>query len=333
MPWCFIILAFAFQPLAAQNSTDSLVTSEPEWGTKNYSQEDKIFNRSVWSFIDNPALAGFDRKLAVAYRFRMKNLSMGVPNDEGNLELAFMKHEVFVDLSTGGPKQNWGTAIYYSNEKELQHSIQRLVSTSSFRVSINNHHLVFGMKATLQFSKLNDWEGLTYPDMIDPRSGFVYETQEIRPNNTVTVLYFGYGLKYYWKRFSFDYSVEPKPTTGFEFRDVGHRVIRNKFKSNYHFNVGDGVTISPEFVAEIISDGNNIGLFSGYVTITYKDMAYGQLGIADNNRLSFRAGYQLKDMLVIEAGLSSYLDRTMEKIAGLASVDVGIRYQIRPWYR
>nr|MBP9152826.1 hypothetical protein [Flavobacteriales bacterium] len=316
-----------------QETVDSIVPIEPEWNTKDYAQEDKIFNRSVWTFVDNPALAGFDRKLAAAYRFRMKNLSMGVPNDKGNLELAFMKHEAFIDLSTGGPKQNWGTAVYYSNEKELQHIIQHAMLASSFRINIKDHHLILGAKATFQFTEFNDWGRLTFPDMIDPRLGFVYRTHEIRPNNTFAFVYFGWGLKYYWKRFSFDYSLDPKPSTGFDFRGTSHRVIRNKFKSNYHFNVGDGVTISPELVGEIISDGNNFGLFSAYATITYKDMAYGQLGVADLNRLSFRAGYQLKDMLVIEAGLSSYLDKTMEKIGGLASVDVGIRYQIRPWYR
>lgn len=331
----FALISILLLPLFVfgQETVDSIVPIEPEWDTKNYTQEDKIFNRSVWTFVDNPALAGFDRKLAAAYRFRMKNLSMGVPNDEGNLELAFMKHEAFVDLSTGGPKQNWGTAVYYSNEKELQHSIQHIVSASSFRINIQDHHLILGAKVTFQFTKQNDWDRFTFPDMIDPRSGFVYETQEIKPNNTYAFVYFGGGLRYYWKRFSFDYSVESKPATGFEFRGMNHRVIRNKFRSNYHFNVGDGVTISPELVGEIISDGNNIGLFSAYTTITYKDMAYGQLGVAELNRLSFRAGYQLKDMLVIEAGMSSYLDKTMEKIGGLASVDVGIRYQIRPWYR
>lgn len=78
---------------------------EPEWSTKNYTQEDKIYNRSVWTFADNPALVGFDRKMAFAYRFRAKNLSMGVPNDEGNLELAFMKHEAFIDYGFGGKKK------------------------------------------------------------------------------------------------------------------------------------------------------------------------------------------------------------------------------------
>ena len=335
------ILFLLFLPalLFGQEKVDSTAEQLPEWDTKNYSQEDKIFNRSVWTFVDNPALAGFDRKLAVAYRFRMKNLSMGVPNDEGNLKLAFMKHEAFVDLSTGGPKQNWGAAIYYSNEKELQHSIQHIVSASSFRISIKNHHLILGAKATVQFSKLNDWNRLTFPDMIDPRSGFVYETQEIQPNETYAFAYFGAGLRYYWKRFSFDYAVDWKPNSGWEITGAPTRVLSNKFRTTYHFNVGDGITITPEVTGVIQSIGNgfnskhHLGFFSAYTTITYKDIAYGQLGVADLNRLSFRAGYQLKDMLVVEAGMTSYLDKTMEKIGGLASVDVGIRYQIRPWYR
>ncbi|MCF8460096.1 MAG: hypothetical protein K9G46_05180 [Flavobacteriales bacterium] len=333
----FILLLPLF--VFGQETVDSIVPIEPEWNRKDYSQEDKIFNRSIWTFVDNPALAGFDRKLAAAYRFRMKNLSMGVPNDKGKLELAFMKHEAFVDLSTGGPKQNWGTAVYYSNEKELQHTIQHAMLASSFRINIKDHHLILGAKITFQLSKLNDWGKLTFGDMFDPRYGLVYQTNEIRPSSKSNFIYFGGGLRYYWKRFLFDYSVERKPDNGWALAQMGTNIMTNKLKAVYHFNVGDGITISPEVTGEIqsignnIGSGNNFGFFSAYATITYKDMAYGQLGIADLNRLSFRAGYQLKDMLVIEAGLSSYLDKTMEKIGGLAGVDVGIRYQIRPWYR
>lgn len=153
---------------------------ESEWNTKNYSQEDKIFNRSVWTFIDNPALAGFDRKLAIAYRFRMKNLAMGVPNKRGNMELAFMKHEAFVDLSTGGPKQNWGVGLYYSHEKELLHLYNTVQLAHSLRINlIKQHYLLLGVSAELQFSKLDSWDKLTFGDMIDPRYGYVYATQEI----------------------------------------------------------------------------------------------------------------------------------------------------------
>jgi hypothetical protein len=306
---------------------------EAEWSSKNYSQEDKIYNRSVWTFVDNPALAGFDRKLAAAYRFRMKNLKMGVPNDAGNLELAFIQHEAFIDLSLGGEKQNWGTALYYSNEKELQHNIQKLIAASSFRVSIKDHHLIFGAKVTMQFSRLNDWDKLTFGDMFDPRFGAVYGTNEVRPSSNYNFLYFGGGLRYHWKRFAFDYAVEWKPTEGWALSQIGTSVLRNNLKAVYHFNVGDGVTISPEVATVIRSTANHFVFFSGFVTISYLNRFYGQMGVADLNRFTFRGGYQLKDYLIIEVGGASYLNEKMKKIAGLAGVEIGIRYQIRPWFR
>lgn len=335
-----ILFLFVTMAVLGQETDTLIAPSEPEWSTKNYSQEDKIFNRSVWTFADNPALAGFDRKLAVAYNFRMRNLAMGVPNKDGNLELAFMKHEAFLDLSLGGPKQNWGTAIYYSDEKELHHTIQRVVFASSHRISIKQHHVILGVLAGFQYSDVGDWANFLFRDMFDPRYGLVYQTNEIKRTGGNNFGYFGGGIKYYWRRFSFDYSVQERPSDGFAITWIGSTTVRNRFKALYHFNIGDGVTISPEIAGEVRSIfltnpkwGTNFGFFSAYATITYLDKAYGQLGIADLNRFTFKGGYQLKDFLVIEIGVSSYLNEIMKKIGGLASVDVGIRYQIRPWFR
>lgn len=335
-----------------QEASDSLqAPSEPEWSAKNYSQEDKIFNRTVWTFADNPALAGFDRKLAVAYNFRMRNLAMGVPNEKGNLELAMMKHEALVDLPFGGPKQNWGMGLYYAYEKEFQQTYHRIQMARSLRIRlVKEHYLILGFSIGVQFAKLENQRQLTFGDMIDPRLGFVYRTNEVNRGDHRIQGYFNPGLRYYWRRFSFDYSLNIGPGDTWALAGMPTSSVRNKLKTGYHFNVGDGVTISPEFVADILTTyghfypngygtrlvvkpTNNFGLYSFYATITFKDMAFGQLGITDLNKLSFRAGYQLKDMLVIQIGLTSYLDKTMEKIGGIASVDAGIRYQIKAWNR
>ena len=334
----------------SQGNEASPTFNSNEWNTLDYTQEDKIYNRSVWTFVDNPALAGFDRKLAFAYRFRMKNLAMGVPNEDGNLELGFKKHEAFVDMPFGGPKQNWGLGLYYSHEKELRHSYHRIQLAQSHRVKlIKDHYLIVGVSFTVQFSKLDSWDHLIFGDMIDPRYGFVYATQERRPSDQRALPYMNAGLRYYWKRFSFDYSVQHGPQGTWALAGMPTREVTNKLRAAYHFNVGDGVTISPELAARIqtvyglfYANGsdrlidkttNNFGFFSAFATISYKDMVYGQLGIADLNRFTFRAGYQLKDYLVIEIGGSSYIDETMKKIAGPAGVQGGIRYQIRAWYR
>lgn len=320
-----------------QEKVDSVKTPEPEWSTKDYSQEDKIFNRSVWTFVDNPALAGFDRKLAVAYNYRMKNLKMGVPNDEGNLELAMMKHEAYLDFPFGGPKQNWGAGFYYAFEKEFQHRYHTVQTARSFRIRLRKeHYLILGFSFGVQFSKLEDWERLTFPDMIDPRAGFVYQTNEIKPNTERIIGIIQAGIRYYWKRFSFDHSYHQGPNGLGGLRGLSSIIFANRFKTVYHVNVGDGVTVSPEVVINLTNYNLRTGgstIFSAFATITYKDMAYGQLGVADMNKLSFKAGYQLKDMIVIQIGLTSYLDKTMEKIGGIASVDAGIRYQIKAWNR
>lgn len=321
----------------SQEKADSIVSLVSEWESENYTQEDKIYSRSVWTFIDNPALAGFDRKLAVAYRFRMKNLAMGVPNDEGNLELAFMKHEAFVDLPFGGPKQNWGMGLYYAHEKELTHRFHTVQMARSLRIKlVDSHFLTLGFSFGLQFSKLDNWEGLTFGDMIDPRFGFIYNTNEIEPNTSRLVAILQGGLRYNWKRFSFDYSFHQGPNGLGGLTGSSSILVANRIKTAYHFNVGDGVTISPEISLNITnvnvrSNQLATSILSAFATISYKDIVYGQLGVADLNRFTFRAGYQVKDYLVIELGGSSYINETMVKIAGPASVQAGIRYQIKAW--
>lgn len=334
-----------------QTGSDTIATDPfPEWRSPNYAQEDKIYNRSVWTFVDNPALAGFDRKLAIAYRFRMKNLSMGVPNKEGNLRLAFMRHEAFLDLSFGGTNQNWGTGLYYSYEKELRHTYHRIQTVKSLRIDLTNgHYLLLGIGVGVRFSKLNDWNNLTFGDMIDPRYGFVYTTQEARPSTDRILPYSNFGLRYNWKRFSFDYAFQGGPNGTWALAGAPTSFVTNKLKTVYHIKVDDNITVSPEVVTEIsttyailsqlgsnavkLKPTNNFVLFSAYTTITYKDVAFAQLGVVDLNRVALRFGYQLKDALIIQIGASSYFDRTMQKIGGMASIDVGVRYQIRPWYR
>lgn len=340
MRWNVLVWLLLSFSCVAQEKVDSTETTEPEWSTKDYTQVDKIYNRSVWTFADNPALAGFDRKLAVAYRFRMKNLAIGTPNNDGNLVLGFMKHEAFVDLSLGGPKQNWGTAIYYSYEQELHHTIHEVIAASSHRIQFNKHELILGVLAGFKFPDIGEWDRFAFSDMYDPRLGVIFPTNEIRRTGGYSFGFFGGGIKYVWKRLSIDYSVMETPSDGFSIMWVGTTTVRNRFKANYHFHIGDEVTISPELIGELRSRylfkakyASHNGFFSAFATISYRDLIYVQLGVEEFSRMTFRAGYQLRDFLIIELGATSYLNQTMQKIAGLAGVNIGIRYQIRPWYR
>jgi len=62
----------------------------------------------------------------------------------------------------------------------------------------------FSIRAGFQgtyFQKKVDWDKLTFGDMIDPRYGFVYQTQEVRPNQNRSFWDFSAGLLGYSNRF------------------------------------------------------------------------------------------------------------------------------------
>lgn len=260
---------------------------------------------------------------------------MGVPNDKGNLVLGFMRHEAFVDHAFGGEQKNWAVGGYYNYEKELQHTYHRVLITHSYRIKIEQHQLIFGMGMGVQFSNLDDWDKLTFNDMIESRwgLGFIYESNEIRPHPNRILPFMNCGLRYTWRRLFFDYAVQRGPDGPFALTGPPTSITNNRLHAGYHFKVDDEVTVTPEFAAAILTTGlwkptNNYGLYSAFVTVTYQDVVFGQIGMADQNRVTFQLGYQLKDLLVIQVGASNYFVKQMQEIGGLASVDIGIRAQI-----
>ena len=53
----------------------------------------------------------------------------------------------------------------------------------SYQLNVTREFSIrFGMQGTYVQKKV-DWDKLTFGDMIDPRYGFIYQTQEIRPND------------------------------------------------------------------------------------------------------------------------------------------------------
>ncbi len=319
MCWCG---ASAF----AQQSDTLTPSKQPEeWAGKGYIQADKIYNRAVWTFADNPALAGFDRKLNVAYAFKALNLSQGYRVDY-TTTLANWNHAANIDFAFGGTKKNWGTGLHYMYKNAFYHKYQRIQWAHSYRITLGQHHILLGHSIGAQFITSNGWNTFTFPDMIDPRSGFIYETQEIRRFDHLGMANVGAGLRYNWRRLSIDYAYQYEPDELLAFMGASRSFNFHRLKAVYHIYVGDEVTISPECV--VFNNDLDMWRFSPYVTITYRDMAFGQLGFEELGRLSFRAGYQFKDIASIMVGFSSYTDEVMVNIAGVASVDIGVRYQL-----
>ena len=325
--WLCVLVVWLVQGNAVAQESDSFDPEKlpGEWATKRYIQADKIYNRAVWTFADNPALAGFDRKLNVAYAFKALNLSQGI-GVEGKTTLANWNHTANIDFAFGGTKKNWGTGLHYMYKNAFYHKYQRIQWAHSYRIMLGQHHILLGHAIGIQLLTSRGWNTFTFGDMIDPRFGYIYVTQEVRPSNQTQFVYMSVGMRYNWRRLSVDYAYQHEPYEGLAFSQTPIKFNFHRLKAVYHIYVGDEVTISPECV--VFNNDLKMWRISPYVTITYRDMAFGQLGYEELGRLSFRAGYQFKDIASIMVGFSSFTDEVMVNIAGLASVDIGVRYQL-----
>ena len=67
----------------------------------------------------------------------------------------------------------------------------------AYQLNVNRKFSMrFGLQATYVQKRL-DWDKLTFGDMIDPRYGYVYATQETRPNESKSFADFSAGVLAY----------------------------------------------------------------------------------------------------------------------------------------
>lgn len=328
MRWNALFLVLLSFSCFGQEKVDSIppTSTEPEWSTKGYSQEDKIYNRSVWTFTDNPALAGFDRKLNISYQYQAEKLGMGYLSSEDKPRLYFEQHHASIDAAFAGKKKNWGVGAAYSRIQNGNYDYQTVTWSHSYKLHLpKGHRLLFGHGIGIYFSRLN-WSHLTFGDMIDPRYGYIWATNMVRPDTNRVVTSFNFGTRYSWNRLSFDYVFQYGPNGLYAYSATPDVHYLHRLRVLYHFYLGGDITITPEFIT--FNNRVDVWRVNTIATITFQDMLYGQVGFLDFNRLRLKIGYQFRDHFTIEIGASAYTDQTLARIAGLATAEAGIRYQL-----
>jgi hypothetical protein len=313
---CILLLALASGLSVAQDSTG--VWTSSSWTKMGYGQEGRIYNRIHHFFENNPALAGFDRRLNVRYGFTAEKLSLGYHASDGTFRHAFHEHRVAVDGPFGIRSDRWGMGLGYVRRQEGRHILQQVHFAHSGRIDFRNHHLILGGGVQWSMGAF-DWDNLLFGDMIDPRYGAIYQTQHVRPSHTLNRIGLLFGMRYYWKRLRFDYSFRYGNDDPFAFAGMSIPLYLHRFVTAYHFKVDDDITLSPE----VMVHNNELKrwLASAAVAVTYRDAAYFQLGLADHNRMTFALGGQIRDWVTLQAGSSFFTDPVMVEIAGVATVE------------
>jgi len=146
----------------------------------------------------NPALAGAARCPRVVLNYRNQ-----WPAISGNFITYAASYDQHFDKLSGG----LGLQAYNDRSGEGTINSTNISGMYSYNLNLDRK---FAIKAGFQgtyFQKSIDWSKLTFGDMIDPRYGFINETQETPASNTVRNVDFSAGLLGYSKIFYFGLAV------------------------------------------------------------------------------------------------------------------------------
>ena len=313
--WLTAFLLFGIT-CTAQKVGDSTELSPKRF---QFNQSGFITNRSLISFEDNPALAGFDRKFNAAYSYKAQNIGFGN---------RFRVHSGMMDIAFGGDKQNWGAGVAYKHVKEGSFVYHQVIHAHSARAQIGNHNLLFGVKGGVAISNL-EWDYLTFPDMVDPRFGFIYPTNEVKPASTdYIVAIVGTGLRYYWNRLSFDYSYEYRAAQKYTLNVPSlENTHLHVLKTAYHFKLGKTVNLTPEFL--LFNNKYSKWNFTPAISVSFKNHAFAQFAFYHLNQMRIKLGYQFRELIAMTISCSTYLSEETNQALGIASVEGGVRIQLK----
>jgi len=140
----------------------------------------------------NPAFAGSARCPRVALNYR--NQWPALAKTYITYAASYDQH---IDALSGG------LGVIVLNDVAGEGTISTLSVGGIYSYQLNlsrTFSIKVGLQATYMQKKV-DWDKLTFGDMIDPRYGFVYQTQEVRPNETKSFADFSTGILLFSSKF------------------------------------------------------------------------------------------------------------------------------------
>ncbi len=136
----------------------------------------------------NPAFAGSAKCPRVGLNYR---------NQWPSLSKAYITSSASYDQHFDGINGGIGLLVLSDKAGEGTLSTTNISAMYAYQLNINRQFSMrFGLQATYVQKKL-DWDKLTFGDMIDPRYGYVYATQEVRPNESKSFPDFSAGILAY----------------------------------------------------------------------------------------------------------------------------------------
>jgi type IX secretion system PorP/SprF family membrane protein len=165
---------------------------------KSFSQDPHFTQFYANPIYLNPAFAGSNRCPRMVFNYRNQ-----WPNISGTFVSTTFSFDMRVEAVSGG----LGLQFLHDNAGQGTMSITGFSGMYAYQLAINREFsMSFGFEATFRQKKL-DWSKLNFGDMIDPKYGFIYNTQEVKNQESKSYPDFSAGVLGFSKRFYAGFAV------------------------------------------------------------------------------------------------------------------------------
>jgi len=271
----------------------------------------------------NPAFAGTKRCPRVGLNYRNQ-----WPNISGNFVTSSASYDQFVDGINGG----LGLLVLTDNAaKTLKTTRASLMY--AYKVPLGRTFAInFAGEATY-FQKSLDWNKLTFGDMIDPRRGFVYQTNDIQNGDTKSGVDFSAGALGYTDKFYFGFAAhhltQPNESLLNDNPDA-------RLPMKYTAHAGAMIPMGGTYAKSSTSVSPNI-LFRQQGTFTQLNMGV----YVKSGGMTYGVWYRNKDSFIATIGIETDVlkigysyDVTLSKLGissgGAHEVSLGINFPCKP---
>ncbi len=246
----------------------------------------------VNNFVINPAYAGFNQRHTISLS-TLVHKPLYKPSSDFNIPF---EYSIAYDFNFG-KRKNCGIGMNYKRYLGAAEGSLAVDLTFAYRIFLaKDHNLRLGFSASYLASDINK-DNLSFSDMIDPRDGFVYITNETFPAKTARSNFdMGMGVWYNWK--TLFVGVSAIHLTSPEIGVISKSRIPREYmlSAGYGFNMGKKFSALP---AMELKYNERILNFSPSMLFTYKRWLLFGMEFQNLRNAGLVLGFNLKNNFIV----------------------------------
>ena len=287
----------------------------------------RIENNILFNFWQNPALTGYEERFNVQGGYGMKWLGL-YPVTNYNKENKITSPQNWfaaLDVAMGKSKTS-SLGFVYNHNRTLYEKRTDFLLSYSYTIKIKKSTQIrIGHSVSYNSSRL-DGSNMTFPDQVDPRYGFVYNTNEVFGRVSRGYPDFNHGLWFAHRHLYLGFSVlhSTQPDEGI----LGLSKMPMQFYYNawYHIPVSKEIIITPSL---IVMQKQKLIYLQPSLSVAFKNRYLVLLNYRNLNTLMIYGGAQVKENLRLSLGWGFPTSKELRAIQSGQSIEIMLRYRFK----